>query len=162
MDCPARKQNRLENYNYSENGAYFITICTENRRNILSTISVGADIIRPQPRIVLTQYGKIVAEAISNISSCYPSVAVDKYVIMPNHVHLLLSFSPDAGRIISAPTLSVVIGQMKRWCSKQIGQPIWQKSFHDHVIRSQQDYDEIWSYIENNPKQWELDKYHTI
>ena len=76
---------------------------------------------------------------------------------MPDHIHLLLRIEPEAdGRMISAPTLSTVVGSMKRWVSRQVGAPIWQKSFYDHGIRNQKDYDEIWEYIENNPRKYTL------
>ena len=63
--------------------------------------------------------------------------------------------------MISAPTINTVIGQMKRWASKQIGTSIWQKSFHEHIIRNEQDYREIWAYIENNPAKWAEDRYYS-
>ena len=76
---------------------------------------------------------------------------------MPYHVHLILRIESEiSGRMISAPTLSTAIGSLKRWVSKQVGRPIWQKSYYDHVIRNQKDYDEIWQYIENNPVKWQL------
>lgn len=64
------------------------------------------------------------------------------------------------GRIVSAPTVSTIIGQMKRWVSKQIGFSIWQKSFHDHIIRNRAEYRQIWKYIDENPLKWELDCYY--
>ena len=81
-----RKPNRLNQYDYSTPGAYFITICTKNKEKILST--VGATIGRPQ--IQLTEYGKMIDKAIKTIEKVYPFVTVDQYVIMPNHIHLLL------------------------------------------------------------------------
>ena len=96
-------------------------------------------------------------QGILQVPSHYENVSVDKYCIMPDHVHLILQIKPDIdGRIISAPTVSRVIGSMKRWVSKQIGRPIWQKSFYEYVIRNRQDYDEIWKYIENNPLKYLL------
>ena len=147
---PNRKSIRIEDYDYSTPGAYFITICTVNREKIFWD-SVGADIIRPQ-NIPLSTAGKIVEQGISQIAEHYDNVFVDKFCIMPDHIHLILRIESDVGgRIISAPTVSTVVGSMKRWVSRQIGRPIWQKSFYDHGIRNQQDYDEIWQYIENNP-----------
>ena len=157
MDLPKRKQLRLPDYDYSSNGAYFVTVCTQDRRCILSDIAVGADIIRP-PILHLTKYGEIVEHAIGCIPSVYPHVSVDHRVIMPNHVHLILRIQSDEdGRLIAAPTVSTVIGQMKRWASKQAGIPLWQKSFHEHVIRNEKDYLEIREYIENNPAKWAED-----
>lgn len=161
-----RKNNRLEFYDYSQNGAYFITICTRGKQKIFwiddkSQNSVGADIIRPHDK--LNDLGLIVECAIEQITEYYPNTMIDKYVIMPNHVHILMRIENDEfnGRIISAPTISIIIGQMKRWVSKQIGYPIWQKSFHDHVIRNEADYQRIWQYIDTNPIKWELDCYYT-
>lgn len=151
MELPERKKNRLENYNYSENGAYFITICVKDRKKILSDI-VGADTIRPC-EIILSKFGKIVDEAINNIPNIYKNIAVKKHIIMPDHIHLILFINQGNGRIVSAPT---VIAGMKRYVSKKCGFSIWQKGFYDHIIRNQEDYNEIWEYIENNPKKWLL------
>ena len=150
-----RKQIRIKDYDYSSPGAYFITVCTANRDKIFWN-GVGADIIRPQ-NVPLSNAGKIVEQAIVQITDHYDNVTVDKYCVMPDHIHLILRIESDiAGRIISAPTVSTVVGAMKRWVSRQIGRPIWQKSFYDHGIRNQQDYDEIWQYIENNPLKYLL------
>ena len=90
--------------------------------------------------------------AIKNIPIHYPVITVDNYVIMPDHIHLLLQINSDFnGRPLVAPTIDRVIKQMKGYISKQIGFSIWQKSFNDHIIRGDQDYKEIWEYIENNP-----------
>ena len=101
-------------------------------------------------------------------------ISVDKYVVMPNHVHMIIGIYDDSQRLTARvnPTLSQIVGAYKslvssRWLAVckdgnvTMGK-IWQKSFHDHVIRGQRDYEEIWTYIDNNPKQWELDEYHTI
>ena len=149
-EMPKRKQIRIEDYDYSAPGAYFVTICTKNRAQILWE-TVGADIIRPQD-VSLSVVGKIVEQGVLQISNHYDHIAVDKFCIMPNHVHLILVIqNNEDGRMISAPTVSTVVGSMKRWASKQIGRSIWQKSFYEHGIRNQPDYDEIWEYIENNP-----------
>ena len=159
MDLPKRKRIRLPDYDYSSPGAYFVTICTHERRCILSSIAVGAATSRPpEPR--LTGYGEIVDLAIRNISSVYPGVSVDHYVIMPNHIHLILRLHHvEDGRMISAPTVSTIVAQMKRWASRQAGMALWQKSFHEHVIRGERDYREIWEYIETNPAGWAGDRY---
>ncbi len=158
MELPKRKNIRLPNYDYNQDGAYFITICTKERKKILS--NVGATIGRPNAflnEIQLTGYGKIVKTVIKNIPIHYPSLTVDKYVIMPDHVHLLLRIHSDIdGRPMVAPTIEMVIRQTKGIISKEIGQSIFQRSYYDHIIRNQQDYNEIWEYIENNPKKWIL------
>ena len=155
---PKRKQNRIENYDYATCGAYFVTICTVNREKIFWNNLVGADIIRPQ-NVPLSQTGEIVQQGILQVAEHYENVVVDQYCIMPDHVHLILRIDSDAdGRMISAPTISTVVGSMKRWVSRQIGKSIWQKSFYDHAIRNQRDYEEIWQYIENNPLKYAMDK----
>ncbi len=157
MEFPQRKPNRLCDFDYSQNGAYFITICTQNREKIFWD-GVGADIIRPQ-NVSLSAFGKVAEQGILQIANHYENVAIDKYCIMPDHIHLILRIESDMdGRMISAPTVSTVIGSMKRWVSRQGGRSVWQKSFYDHGIRNQQDYDEIWQYIENNPLKWLLER----
>ena len=150
---PKRKSVRLEAFDYASPGAYFITICTHNREKILWS-AVGADIIRPQ-NVPLSPVGKITEQGILQTASHYDNIFVDKYCIMPDHIHLILRIASDIdGRMISAPTVSTVVGSMKRWVSRQIGHPVWQKSFYEHAIRNREDYDEIWEYIENNPKKY--------
>ena len=160
-ELPKRKPHRLQGYDYSKNGYYFVTICTENRKPIFWK-TVGADIIRPRNTntdFVLSEYGKIIKNAIENIPEHYDGVFVDRYCIMPNHVHLIVAItSKENGRIISAPTLSRIIGQMKHWATKQCGFSVWQKSFYDEIIRNQTAYDEISKYIYENPMNWELDE----
>ncbi len=156
-ELPKRKKIRIADYDYSTPGTYFITICTSDRKQIFWN-SVGADIIRPD-ELPLSEIGKIVEQGIQQIEKHYTSIEVDSYCIMPDHIHLLLSFySGINGRIVSAPTLSTVVGSLKRWVSRQVGSPIWQKSFYEHCIRNQRDYDETWTYIANNPMKYALDK----
>ena len=154
---PNRKQIRIKNYDYATPGAYFITVCTANRDKIFWN-SVGADIIRPGS-LPLSASGKIAEQTVLQIASHYENIVVDKYCIMPDHIHLILRIeSNTSGRMVSAPTISTVVGSMKRWVSRQIGKPIWQKSFYEHSIRNQQDYDEIWTYIDNNPLKYALNR----
>lgn len=151
MELPKRKPTRLKDYDYSTPGAYFVTLCIKDRKSILSDITVGANIVRPK-EIHLTRYGKIAESAIKNIPNYYPIISVDNYVIMPDHIHLLLNIHSDIdGRPMVAPTIDRVIKQTKGYITKQIGFSIWQKSFNDHIIRGQEDYKNIWEYIENNP-----------
>ena len=107
--------------------------------------------------VPLSDIGFIVEGEILKMDSIYTAVQVDKYCIMPDHIHLILSITTDAdGRTQFAPTISRVIKQFKGSVTKQIGRPIWQKSFYEHIIRNRQDYDEIWKYIENNPLKYLL------
>ena len=159
MEQPTRKKNRLERYDYSQNGAYFITICTQNRKCLLSSI-VGAIIDRPAyPQ--LTAAGKKVEEAIMGIPEHYPDVYLEKYVIMPNHIHLLLRIDTLHGRSVIAPTISTMVRHMKGYATRSIGHNVFQKSFHDRVIRDDQEYQMVWQYIDNNPALWEQDCFYT-
>ena len=115
-----------------------------------------------RPQIKLTEYGLIVDRVIQNISAIYPAITVDQYVIMPNHVHLLLQIHADEnGRPMVAPTIARVIQQMKGYATKQIGKPIWQKLYHDHIIRNQDEYARIWNYVALNPLYWKKDCFYT-
>lgn len=154
---PKRKTIRIKDYDYSNPGAYFITICTA-KREMLFWNNVGADIIRPQ-NIQLSRIGKIAEQGILQIETHYENVFVDKYCIMPDHVHLILQIKANEnGQKLSNTTIPTIIGSLKRWVSKQVGKPLWQKSFFDHGIRNQQDYDEIWKYIDDNPLKYILEK----
>ncbi len=159
MALPKRKPNRLPDFDYNTPGAYFITLCTKNHRCFFWD-TVGASIARPQPP-GLSAWGRIADRAIGEIPVRYPAISVDHYAVMPNHIHLLLQIRTDAdGRPMVAPTISTVVQQLKGTITKQIGQPVWQKLFHDHVIRNQQDYDNIWQYIDNNPAKWNEDCFY--
>jgi len=157
MELPKRKQNRITGYDYSKPGAYFITICTDKRRNLFWE-NVGAIIDRPED-VVLSEAGRIVERCIDDISNRYHMVCVDWYVIMPNHIHLLMRIDTDSdGRPMVAPTISTVVQQMKGAASKEMGFSLWQKGYHDHVIRGERDYREIWEYIDDNPRKWKEDR----
>ena len=167
-DFPRRKKNRLAQYDYSSCGAYFVTICTKDRKNIFWTKEqpdfVGEDIILPPDSVRLSLYGKIVNDSIVAISKCYSHIELLQYVIMPNHVHLILFITSQDGRIISSPTdkksISTVVGQFKRDVSKKIGIAVWQRSFHDHIIRGRDDYEKISKYMYNNPITWQYDCFY--
>ena len=158
-----RKPTRLKNFDYSENGAYFLTVCTKNRKKILSTI-VGEG--SPLPNLL--RCGEIVEELIKTIPDKYREITVDYYVIMPNHIHLLLSVRKDDGRGYPSPTVDTVIGWMKYHATKEInklrgttGEKVFQRSFYDHIIRNRKDYEEIYKYIHENPMRWRFDKLYT-
>ena len=124
MEQPKRKDIRLTQFDYSEPGAYFITICTENRARIFWE-NVGATIGRPKD-VILSEMGKIVERTITEIPEHYPAICIDCYVVMPNHVHLLLQIKTDEnGRAMPAPTVSTVVQQLKGKVTKQVGHPVW-------------------------------------
>lgn len=188
-----RKRIRLKNYDYSSTGAYFITICTAGRRRILSEIlprmdlmgyqrsiepTVGADVL-DGPQMKLLKHGEIAEKYIKQMNDFYDNISVDHYVIMPDHIHMII-FVKNIGSILnnleinetgpsgtSAPTkpkqhstVSQFISTFKRFCIKEYGENIWQRSFYDHVIRNQHDYDQILKYIYENPINWEFEKFY--
>ena len=154
-----RKATRLKDFDYSESGAYFITICTQGRRNILSSI-VGEGSPLPQ----LSSYGIIADKWIKKIPEIFNDVYIDNYVIMPNHIHLLLSIIND-GRGDPSPTVINAVGWLKYNITVDINktrhiqkEKIFQRSFYDHIVRNRDDYDEIYKYIYENPICWQFDR----
>ena len=153
-----RKISRLKNYNYNTPGAYFITICTENKKEILSDIQVGTGVL-DRPKNKLTQYGKIADKQLKMMSDFYDNISIDKYIIMPDHIHLMLTIKnvPDGRSRTPVPTDSLIarfVSTFKRFCNKKYGKNIWQRGSYDHIIRSEEDYAESLSYIENNALKW--------
>ena len=158
MNFPKRKVLRLKEYDYSQTGGYFITFCTENRAPLLSRITVGKAALR-LPQVELTEYGRITEKYIQNISVAYPHISVENYVIMPNHVHLLLLVG-DGGQGAARPTVSAVVRSIKALVRKETGKSLFQNSFYDHILRDGQDFLIHWDYIETNPGKWAEDEYH--
>ncbi len=159
MPLPQRKPPRLAGYDYAQNGAYFVTFCTVGREPVLSTIHVGSAALCA-PQVELTALGVATERYIRNIPKAYPNVSVEKYVIMPNHVHLLL-LAESGGQGAALPTVSAIVRSVKAMVTKAVGRRLFQTSFHDHIIRNEDDYLAHWNYIEENPLRWELDEYHT-
>ena len=135
VELPQRKALRIKTYDYSSPGAYFVTICTHERRCILSEISVGA--LHEAPAVHLTDEGRCVQQVIEELPLRYPTLHVDQYVIMPNHIHLLLSITEERA-LREAPLqgdgkrslLGQAIGFLKMNSSKTIhvlrpGLPVW-------------------------------------
>ena len=154
-ELPRRKPIRLPHYDYSQPGLYFITICTKNRQNLFWKPLVGAVC----GRLPLSKLGKIVECEIHKLSIVNKNITIPNYVIMPNHIHLMISVADCNGRPQTAPTVSWVVNLFKGSVSKQAGYTIWQKSFYDHVIRSEASYLRIWQYIDENPLKWHEDCY---
>ena len=145
-NLPQRKNIRLKYYDYSTAGLYFVTICIKNRREILGKIKDNY--------IKLTKEGYIVRKNIINIEKIFEGIIIDEYVIMPNHIHMLIELDGQNG-----VTLSRIINQYKGVVTKQIGYSIWQKLYYEHVIRNEKEYYIIKEYIKNNVISWEKDKY---
>ena len=151
---PVRKRNRLPGEIYRLPGAYFITICTRDRKCLFRVNSEPEAL----PDMPLTSLGTQVEKQLLHAISGYgPSLSLEKYVIMPNHVHLLLVTHPDADR--ACPDIRYVIRFFKRNVSLTTGRSLWQKGFHDHIVRNDEEYRMIWKYIDENPLKWCLDKY---
>ena len=159
----SRKHNRLENFDYSTTGYYFITVCTAKKQKILCDI-VGCGIL-DAPKITLSETGKIVKNQLDFMSDFYDNIKIDKYIIMPNHLHIIIKICGDGGvPRTSHPTdnlISNFVGTFKRFSNKYVRNNIWQKSFYDHIIRDENDYLRIWEYIENNPAKWTEDEYYS-
>lgn len=152
MPYYSRKRNRLQGYNYSTDNYYFITICTHNKMCIFG-----------EPR-KLNELGKIAESCILQIQKYYPPVRVDQYIVMPNHIHMILAFE-GADQGLLHPDVSKVVGQYKMSVTKKIrvmlpNYYVWQRSFYDRIIRNQKEYEAIWNYIEYNDQKWNEDQYY--
>ena len=159
---PQRKHPRLEQFDYSSAGAYFITICTYNRRCLLSYI-VGRGLAPAEIRY--TEYGEIAHRQLISLEERFPFVKVDQYVIMPNHIHAILLLE-NAVETYPRPTVSDVICAYKSLTTIECKKfspinKLFQASFYDHVIRGREDYEEISKYIQENPIKWKLDKLYS-
>ena len=145
---PIRKHPRLKSFDYTSCNYYFVTVCTRNKDCLFGS---------PQK---LSAMGRIAADCLRNIPVHFPDVILDKWVVMPNHIHAIVILPGDA------INLSTVIGQYKAAVTKEIRMinpdaQIWQTSFHDHIVRNQADYEHIWAYIDVNPARWLDDCFYT-
>jgi len=165
-----RRSIRLKEYDYSQAGGYFVTICTHDKTPVFGTLVEGDSI--------LNSHGKIVRNTLLHLPKKYPAVSIDEFIVMPDHLHAILLFSSDdvvaelasptstqgsrlteQGRRNDAPTLGSVIGYFKYHCAKQInlhrntpGAPVWQRNYYEHVIRNEKDLENIRGYIKYNPQ----------
>lgn len=158
-----RHNTRLQGYDYNTPGAYFLTLCTENRKCLLSRIAWTGQL--EGPSIDLLPYGIIAAKYINQLSSFYGNLSVDSYVIMPNHIHILLRvLEGPSGKTVTTRQNTVVsrfVSTFKRFCNKEYGRNIWQQRSYDHIIRDQSDYDKHLTYIYENPFGWTKDELYT-
>ena len=165
MNLSQRKLQRLRNYDYSQNGAYFITLCIQNRLPLLGKIENSV--------LILNSAGEMVFDKFAEISGFYPDIIVDKFIVMPNHLHAIMLIQHDGTTQGLFPTLSLseYIRRFKTLTTKlyidgvknsecpQFDKKVWQKSYHDHIIRNEQEYQKIWEYIDTNPMKWQQDCY---
>lgn len=166
---PKRKRVHLKEFDYATPGGYFATICTKDRRRLFGDdpILVGRGPCAPP-----CNAGEIAAYWIMRISEKFPSWTVDNWVVMPNHVHLLLQAHASAAAGHAGPALQDVIGWYKTMTTNtfiravKAGEippfdgAVWQRSYYDHVIRNEREYLQVWQYIDDNPAQWAEDEYY--
>ena len=151
MELPSRKPQRLQGFDYSKSNYYFVTICTDERKNLFGEIKA------------LNNFGKIAEKHLLMLEKRYDNVFVDKYVVMPNHIHAIFVIKKkQTERSRPFPTLSSVVGLYKSGVTKEIHEvapmvKIWQKSFNDVIIRNEKAYNEICEYIYDNPQRAEID-----
>ena len=163
-NLPKRKDLRLKQYDYSSAGAYFVTICIKDGKiilsNIIKPVGVGA---LDDPQIRLTPIGEIVEKYLLS-SENIPGVKMDRYVIMPDHIHIIIFLNPneylkrkDGSSKAPTPTnemLPHIVSTFKRFCNKEIGNNIFQRGYIEHIIRDREDYETRRKYIYENPKRW--------
>lgn len=153
---PQRKHLRLRGYDYAFPGAYFVTICSVGRCPVFGSVNEG--------RIVLSPIGEIVRAEWIALSERFPRLVLDEFVIMPNHLHGVLAFVGHSGGASPCPTLFEVIGAFKsistikvNKLSRRPGVPLWQRSYHEHIVRTGEDLRKIQRYVLENPLMWSLD-----
>ena len=171
-----RKANRMREYDYSQAGYYFVTICTQNRKELFGEIIDG--------RMIANAAGKMVKETWDELSRFYEGIRTDQFQIMPNHVHGIIAIvhvgtglraCPNSGQpqgVVPTLSLSDVIHRFKSFTTHQyisgvkndgwkpFDEKLWQRSFYDHTLRKDEDMNRIRAYIQNNPLQWSMDKHN--
>ena len=170
-ELPVRKSIRLKGYDYSSTGYYFITICVEDRHEMLGTVVVG-DGVLDVPFVQLSEYGIIAEKRIRAVDEHYEHISIQNHVIMPNHIHILLAVLNDKESGMSSrtsgtsrtpsPTNAVIpsfISTLKRFIHKDCGFVLFQRGCHDRIIRNEEEYRIRWNYIDNNPVRWAEDDY---
>ena len=169
-ELPKRKELRIEQYNYSWAGAYFVTICTEKRKRILSEIirtditdicettdlAVGEGLAPPEIAVKLKPCGEVVKEQLKLLELRFENVTVEEYIIMPDHIHVIIFLHEKTGGASPSPTLNDVVCVLKsltsRICKNQYGiEKMFQRSFAEHIIRDKEDYETRAEYIYENP-----------
>ena len=162
MDLPKRKHPRLKTYDYSQNGYYYVTIHIAPNGYRLSHIRYDKQL--NAAAVLLTEAGTVLQTQLLDLANRFPGVVIQKYVIMPTHLHAIIELSADTAGASPRPTLSDVVGALKslttRECNRRFGTPgrlLFQKSFYESVLRNQADYFARWKYIDENPLKWSID-----
>ena len=166
--------HRLPHFDYSQAGYYFLTFCAKERNCILSSIlspSAGRGIL-DAPTLQLTACGLQVESALHFLDEHLPYLTIDSYVIMPNHVHMIVQITQSFEEGASGkprPTkmdcpadayIPKLISSLKRYTNRSCGSDLWQDGYHDHIIRNEADYLRIWTYMDQNPVKWREDCYY--
>ena len=155
---PQRKHPRLKNYDYGSSGSYYITICTEKKKCILGCVPKRTN-INVAPETILSDIGKTAKKFIESIAGIYSNIKVENYVIMPNHIHLLITIQDSDNSNGLKADVFQMIKAYKRLTAKEIGYQFWQASFYDEIIKDDLHFQNVWEYIEFNECKWEDDKY---
>lgn len=160
-----RKRTRLRGYDYSQDGVYFLTICAQNHAKLFSQICVGGG-VPDAPCTALTEYGEAIRYRLEAMDQAYAHMTLMKYVIMPNHIHLMLqvtagpSGTPAPARDRANELIPAYVSTLKRMTNRACGRNIWQRGYHDHIIRGESDFLRVWRYIDANPARWAEDRYY--
>ena len=159
MELKDRKHPRLKNYDYSLPGYYYVTI--HNEKNAPAMSWVHQENPFGEAKIALTPCGKIVQQQLFDLEKRYPYVKLDKYVIMPTHIHAIIRLLP--GQFPRADLMQIVQAfksmttRMCNQCFQTAGRKQFQASFYERVLRNEQAYLECWRYIDENPVKWLLE-----
>jgi len=153
---------RLKGYDYSSAGCYFITVCIRTQEFLFGNIIAG--------EMHLSENGNIAKNELLHIPRHYENVKIDKYTIMPNHIHAIITIvgaplaapaGEGTGRASASPTIGNIVRGYKAGVSRSIGFTPWQRSYHDHIIRDDTEYHRISQCIDQNPATWQQDQYYT-
>lgn len=161
-----RKQNRLLEYDYSQSGYYFVTLCSNEHKLLFGKIIDG--------KMLLNQFGAIVKNNWVKIQPLHSNIELDEFTIMPNHIHGIIIIDNTVGKtnlVFPADrtkmVLSTIIQQFKKACTTEIKNkfnyliPIWQRSFYDRIIRNENELYKIRKYIIQNPMKWDIENNST-
>ena len=161
MEQPKRKHPRLKQYDYSLPGYYYVTIHTERGGPPLSGIEQGTQ--PGKTAVLLTELGEVAEQQLLALEERYSNVKIDKYVIMPTHIHAIIQLMEPTAGASPRPTVMEVVGAYKslttRACNRAFGTPgkkLFQTSFFEKVLRNEKAYQECWRYIDENPLKWIL------
>jgi REP element-mobilizing transposase RayT len=153
-----RRSIRLKGYDYSQAGAYFITICCQDKICRLGEVE--------NEEMKLNEWGKIIYNEWMRLPERYSCMLIDAFQIMPNHIHAIIVLdttipNDEIGRANPAPTIGKIIGYFKYQTAKMINLPtqFWQRNYYEKIIRDAQMYQTTFDYIMSNPLKWPDDRY---